>query len=277
MMNFKSFSKPLACVLFSAAWFAPHPLQAQTPSPLDEISFVGDVHQQMPASGGATVVSGDEGFFLFDFDAGTANAFATVGNLDQAGVDGYAQSPPDCVNAQWYSLDTTAMVSGVTYRPADVFQLFGAMPLDSRAAGVPDGVNVDAISMDPVTCDLVFSIDVVASLAGVVYKPDDLIRWDGTTFSIYRFLNFGVDIDALHIISDSRFLFSIESDGLVPGMVAQDDDVIESIAGGPGSFQVLAFSPRLYDSSWIASDLVALSARVAGTLGDQIFADGFED
>ncbi len=263
------------CLLLGAAFIPATTLHAGSPSTLGEISFVGDIHQSIPLTGGGSVFAGDDGFFVFNPSTGTGQAFSFFGELPQAGLDGFHSGISGaCPNATYYSLDTWANVDGLLIvGPADVFRLYEKV-LDGQAAGVPDGVNVDAVSVDPVTCDLVISIDIVATLGGVTYKPDDLIRWNGTSFSLYRTLNFGVNIDALHIISDTRFLFSIDSDGLVPGLAAQDDDVIESVAGGPGSFQFLAFSPRIFDNSWIASDLVGLSARVRE---DEIFADGFEE
>lgn len=266
-------------MLLSAAWFATPPLHAQTPSTLTEVRLVGDIHQTIPFQGGGTVFSDDDGFFVINPATGTGQAFSVIGPQPHVGIDGYANVPSGgaCPAAEYFSVDGWADVTPlVRVRAADVFFLFGKV-LDAAAAGVPDGVNVDAVSVDPVTCDLVVSIDVVATLGGTVYKPDDLIRWNGTAFSLYRALNFGVNIDALHIISDTRFLYSIDSDGMVPGLVVQDDDVIESIPNGLFRVEVLAFSPRLFDSSWIASDVVGLSARVAGPLTDLIFADGFEE
>ncbi|MEM7054157.1 MAG: Calx-beta domain-containing protein [Pseudomonadota bacterium] len=246
-------------------------IQAQELTELETLKFTSDIHSTLPADPNATLIVSDDAVYSFDFDSGFAEAVSELGPLDRAGIDGYAEAIPGCARPSAYSLDATASIASQTMRPADVFETNGTIALDGAAAGIPDGVNVDAVSYDPDTCDLILSVDIVAAMNGITFKPDDLIRWDGNSFSLFRVGNFGVNIDALHVLNGGRYLFSMDTDGAVAGLVAQDDDVIESIPGGPGSSQLLAFSPRVLSTTWDPADLVSLFAITAPLGGDFSF------
>lgn len=243
---------------------------AQTPTELDEIQFSGDISHSLPVTGGGTLLSDDDTILMFDLSLGAADGTDFLGDLDGADLDAYHNN--DACSARVFSVDAMTRFNGTDMLPADVFNSAGTKVLDARAEGIPDGVNIDAVSFSPVTCDLVFSIDVYAELDGATYSPSDLIAWNSTAgFSLFLTGNLDANIDALHILDDGRLLFSVDSDTDLVDLVVQDEDVIEQIPGGPGAFYVLAFSPRVFDSSWIATDLDALYAIPAALAGDFSF------
>jgi hypothetical protein len=56
--------------------------------------------------------------------------------------------------------------------------------LDGGAAGIPDGVRIDALLLDPAG-NLVLSFDVPVTLGGVSYTPADLVTYKAGSFSLY--------------------------------------------------------------------------------------------
>ncbi|MCF6319831.1 MAG: hypothetical protein L3J83_11250, partial [Proteobacteria bacterium] len=203
----------------------------------------------------------------------TATATNNLGTLDQAGIDGFHRTGDGCGDSI-YSLDTATVIAGTAMRPSDVFTAAGNKVLDASATGIPDGINIDAISRDPETCDLLFSIDNIASLGGTAYKTDDIIRFNGSVFSLYQATNLNVNIDALHVLSAERLLISIDVGGSLPDVDTLDEEVLE-INTGTTPFQLLSFAPSTFNLSWQAADINALWALPKPT-EDFMFANGFE-
>jgi hypothetical protein len=244
-------------------------LFAQTPTELDAIHFSGHIHTRLPNDPMTNLILSDDGIAQFNLNTGFADGVNWLGQLDSSDVDGFHFGDPGCVNDRLFSVETHADIMGTVMTPADVFTDFGVKIIDAAAAGVADGVNVDAVSRDPVSCDIVISIDVIAELDGTVFRPDDLIRWNAATgFSLFQAGNIGGNVDAVHVLPDGRALLSLDADTDLGSMFAQDDDVIEQIPGGPGAFFELAFSPRSFDDSWQAADLDAVWALPAPLFGD---------
>lgn len=240
----------------------PDHVMAQTPTDLQAVHFSGEIHTTFPGDA-AILVSSDETMLEFDFDAGFADGVNHLGTLDGVDVDAFHDSGDGC-GPRLFSLDTTAEIAGTVVRPADIFTESGTLVLDASAEGIPDGVNVDAVSREPVSCLLVFSIDVTTEIDMNTYGPGDLIAWSsGAGFSLYLTDNFDINIDALHLLEDGRTLVSVDTDIEFSGGVARDEDVVEIIPGGPGSFQEIVFSPRDFDDTWQSADLDALWAMPA--------------
>lgn len=241
---------------------------AQSATPLRVVHFSADIETTFPGDGGTLLLS-DHGVLGYDVDAGFADGSNYLGDLDAADIDAYQDSSDGC-GPRLFSVDITTDLGGLVVRPADVFNDVGSIVLNGVAEGIPDGVDIDAVSRDRTSCLIVFSIDVTADFGGATYRPGDLIGWDpGSGFSLYRFDNFGVDIDALQLLEDGRYLVSTATEVDWGDLVASDGQVVEIIPGGPGSFQVLAFEPAALDASWVPADLDALSAeerRFPGTI-----------
>lgn len=242
---------------------------AQNLTNLNELHFVADIDNTLPNS----VYSDDAAIINFNLSTNTASNSNDLGALDNAGIDGFHRTGDGCGDTI-YSVDTTVVVNSVALRAADVFTATGVKVLDAKTAGIPDGINVDAISRDPDSCDLVISIDSTSLLAGTAFIPSDLIRWDGSTFSLYQATGIKANIDALHILSATRLLISIEDGGALPNINGFDDDVFGISTQGT-AFQILAFEAQIFNNSWQAADINALWA-VPTPIIDFMFANGFE-
>ncbi len=240
---------------------------------LDEIHFVGDIDNSLPATVGV-INSNDDAINLFILSSQHATSSNDLGVLDTTGIDGYHKTGDGCGDTI-YSLDTTTLIAGTAMRSSDVFTATGTKILDASSVGIPDGINIDAISRDPGTCDLVISIDSASMLNGTAFKPDDLIRYNnGTGFSLYHALGFNANIDALHVLSSNRVLVSFDVSIDLPDIATLDEEAYEISLSGTG-FQLLALDLVAQNSSWDAADLNALWAKPAPIV-ELIFTDGFE-
>lgn len=235
------------------------PVRAATE--LSSIRFSADIHQQLPAPGGGQTTATDHSISDFDLGIGSAINNDALGDLGPADIDGYHNSGDGCGDAI-YSVDILTAVNGVVMSPADVFNAAGSKVLDAAASGLPLGRNLDALSRDPINCDVVFSMDGLSLIGGVTYQADDLIRWNPMAgFSLYRAMGLDGDIDALHLLDNGNILFSLAVDQALPGLNVQDEDVVELILSTNPPQYDLAFAPSSFDSSWFAGDLDALWAE----------------
>jgi len=260
----------LGLLLFAVATSA----WAQTPAKLDQLQISGDVFHTLPATGGGLLLSPDEAVSLLDKNTGTAsNAGFPVG-LDRADLDAYHAE--DACGPALYSLDTMALVGGTVMYAGDVFTEAGVKVLDSRSEGLPAAVNVDAVSRNPANCQLVFSTDIMLQLSGVTFKPNDLVsRQNPGSFSLFRAGDFHGNIDALHLLSPTRWLLSVAEYSNLDGTVAAGQAVVQQDVFGPESQYLLSFLPSDLDSSWFATNLDALWA-LPSVVAELIFKDGFE-
>jgi hypothetical protein len=163
-----------------------------------------------------------------------------------------------------FSLDTAASIGGVAIGPADVvhWDLATQTPAILPAGLLPDGVDVDAVTRDG--SDLLLSFDVSVGPAGVVFADEDLVRWDGASFSLAfdgsaSGIDPALDLNAAHRLTNGNLLLSFDGAGTVGGVSFADEDVLELSPGG--STWELAFEVALVHPGWAAADLVALSAR----------------
>jgi len=170
-----------------------------------------------------------------------------------------------------FSIDVAAELGGFPILPADVFILFSdgtiGMIFDSAAAGIPNGVNVDAVSNAPGTNNVILSFDRTIELDGVAYQPNDLVMFDGTDFSLFfdgQSLLSNVNIDAASVLDNGHILISLDIDSPIPGFSSgrfTDDDIIEIIPASGAEDDLFFNTLRLseLDQSWVAADLNALS------------------
>ncbi len=90
-----------------------------------------------------------------------------------------------------FSVETTAILDGIVASPSDVMEHHVssggyAKRFDGAGNGVPPGVNVDAVFLDGGDGgDLVLSFDVPVALGGATYEPSDLVRFNGSSFSLF--------------------------------------------------------------------------------------------
>lgn len=175
--------------------------------------------------GGADVVQDDL--------AGTVTP-VSIGTLPAGTrVDGYHVLPN---GDQLLSFDVTvALPGGITAGPGDVVRFDGTvytLDFDAAANGIPNGANVDAIAM--AGADLLLSFDVTVSLpGGVTARSADLVRFDGSTFSMFfdsltSEVPAGVNVEATHYFeSADLLLLSFDGSGTVGGVTFGKADVLE--------------------------------------------------
>ena len=104
-------------------------------------------------------------------------------------------------------------------------------------------MNIDALSIVGANT-VVFSLDEDAFLPGVgLVADEDLVSFNGTTFGIWwdgsaYGLPPEVNLDAVHVISPTEFLFSLEEDAVLPGVgLVADEDIIR-FSGGTFSMEL---------------------------------------
>ncbi|MCP4593020.1 MAG: hypothetical protein GY842_19985 [bacterium] len=206
----------------------------------------------------------DQNVMVDDLDGGLI--MAALGALpDAADVDGFHAFPDGQV---LFSLDTMANIGGAVYGPADIVRYDGVeytLEFDSNAAGLPAGVNVDALSYDGV--GLLISFDTTVDLAGGPYADVDMLRWSGGGFDLFfdgsaAMVAEGLDADGAHWLSNGNLLLSFDAGGALGGVIFADEDVLEYNPGA-ASWEV-AYDGSVAHSAWVAADLDALMALESG-------------
>jgi hypothetical protein len=139
-----------------------------------------------------------------------------------------------------FSLDTHAeLPGGLVAAPADVVRSGGAayaLVFDAMAAGIPDGADVDAVAVDG-SGRLVLSFDVMVDLGGgVVASDEDLVRFDGSGFSMLfdaseAGMDPALDLDAASVGPSGSLLLSFDTHGVIDGIPFSDDTVLSYSAG----------------------------------------------
>lgn len=231
---------------------------------LEEIHLSSDIHATLPATGGGTLVFNDDAIAVYQEATGQADGFNFIGTLDASDVDGYHAA--DTCGPALFSVNSTAEVASTVMRPADVFRDNGSKVFDAAAEGVADGVNLDAVSREPSSCDLILSFDITVQLDGTVFRPADLIQFDGGSFSLFREGPSSGNLDAVHVLDNDSVLASFAAPVPNLGIAFADHDVIEQ-AGADGEWS-LAFQPVAIDPSWDPADTDALYVVRAPIAGD---------
>jgi len=174
-----------------------------------------------------------------------------------------------------FSIDTSIVLGGALYRPGDVIRFNGdswSKEFDGIGAGIPAGVNVDAIAMaDGV---LLLSLDIDAELGSTMYSDADIIAFNGAVFSTFldateSGIPGSADVDALHVDSLGRVLISLDGGGELGGINYRDEDLL---AWASPSWS-MEFDGSANDTAWQPVDLDAWSLVF---VDDNIFSDGFE-
>lgn len=168
-----------------------------------------------------------------------------------------------------FSLDTAASLGGGVARPGDVMRYDGASyskEFDASGAGVPNGVQTDAVSLAP--GGLLLSFDTTVSLPGsVVAADEDVVLWDGSTFSMVidgsaLGLASELDVDAVSQTGIDRYMISLDTTATVGGITVADEDLLQL----DGSTWSLYFDASASDADWSAADLSAVMVPEPGTL-----------
>ncbi len=166
---------------------------------------------------------------------------------------------------------TTALDGGIVARAGDVVRYNGSsysIEFDATAAGIPMGVATDATSVS--LGGLLLSFDTNANLGGgLVVSDEDLVRWNGSSFSMAfdgsaAGLDPALDIDAGQDLGGGVYLMSFDTTGTIGGVVFADEDVVRF----DGTSWTLAFDGSVADLDRVAADLdaVMVPEPATGTL-----------
>jgi hypothetical protein len=247
---------------------------AQTPLETAYVSSDIPTRVYQDASETTTVIGDDD--TIFTWSATENNAFGVFSGEtgDRVDVVGFHLSP------RRYAVETSIEIDGVLIQPGDVFSVNSTLTnpvivFDAADNALPAGVKVDAITVDPVSGNLVLSFDRTVS----DYRRADLVRWNGSVYSLYfqgTMLPVAADINGAHILDSGNILMTFESGIAVPGsggsFYVRDDQVVE-FDPDTNLFSMTSIDLNAHPS-WRRAGLDALWAAEAG---DPIFADRFED
>lgn len=142
-------------------------------------------------------------------------------------------------------------------------------------------INIDAFTFDPDNGDLLFSIEAAATIDGGNYTASDVIRYNGTSYSLFYdgatgsgAIGSDKNIDALSVLAGGTMLISLASDGnhQAGGFSYLNSDILSyDIANSSWSF---AYRPITLTTSYGASAINLVSLDVISD--DLIFKNGFE-
>ncbi len=140
------------------------------------------------------------------------------------------------------SFDTiVTLPGGVTAFAGDVVQYDGssyAIKFNASTESVPEGVHTDAVTVTA-GGNLVLSFDTTVALGGSTYADEDLVEFDGLSFSSFfdgsaAGLAETLDIDGAHVLEGSGNLaLSFDTSGSIGGVDFDDEDVLEFDPSGP--------------------------------------------
>jgi hypothetical protein len=189
-----------------------------------EIAYSPDIALNLDG----TVVTDEQ---VANDDLAGSIALANLGAIPASTeVDAYAADGSELL----FSLDTTTLLAGgLTVVPADVVRYDGVvytLELDAIAEGVPDGANVDAVSM--FGSDVVVSFDTTVDLgSGVIAADEDLVAFSaGAVVLLFdgsaAGLDPSLDLDAVTMAAGGAFYASFDQSGSVGGVTFDDDAVV---------------------------------------------------
>ncbi len=163
-----------------------------------------------------------------------------------------------------FSLGVATVANGQFTRPGDILSADSQgvqIVLDSRALGVPEGANADAVSIDPETGALLVSFDITVKLGDRVFADEDIISFLGNRFRMavdvsQLGIDESLDLDALHVEGGAPTLvyMSFDGSGRVGNVSFDDEDVLEF----DGQTLRLAYDGSERFEGWKPGDLDAL-------------------
>lgn len=171
-------------------------------------------------------------------------------------------------SVHWLVFDATVLLpGGITATPRDIIAWNGSSysPIFSgAAAGIPDGVAIDALASLTGT-DYLLSFDTTAMVGAITAAPADVVHYNGSWSMHFAAAAAGVpagaNLDALDRLANGHLLVSFDVSGTVGGITFDDEDVLEFTPGG--DLWELAYRPSTLHPTWAAADLQALWAQPA--------------
>ena len=86
-----------------------------------------------------------------------------------------------------FSLDIPVSLVGIAFKANDLISYDGSsfgLYFNGSNNGIPENANIDGVYVSP-TGDILFSIDIPSDLSGLEVTDKDIIKWDGSSFSLY--------------------------------------------------------------------------------------------
>lgn len=155
------------------------------------------------------------------------NAFTPVplpANVELSGYDSDG-------TATYFSVDITSVIEGVTVEPRDVARWDGftvSIELDGDAAGIPNGVRVDAVALSP-SDSLFISVDTSVNVAGMDVDDEDLFSLSPPTLLFdgeKNEIDPSLDLNAAFFGTPEILVFSFDGAGSVGGIEFNDEDLV---------------------------------------------------
>jgi hypothetical protein len=134
-----------------------------------------------------------------------------------------------------FTLDVTAELPGsLTVTPRDVveYDYFGSfsVALDGASLGVPPGVRIDALAIDPASGALVVSFDTTVTLGAETFADEDLVLLDGAPAMLLDGSAVGIDarldVDGASVFAADVTVVSLDGSGVVGGVAFDDEDLL---------------------------------------------------
>lgn len=249
----------LAATLVWAACACLAPARAEAATALSELRLSTDV----PVFLGPFIVTHNAVVLIIGFPI-TVQSFPGV--PPEADLDAYHLFPNGLA---LLSFDITVALPGaepVTAEPGDVVAFFGtdySMEFQATSAGIPAGVNVDAVSWSG--NQLLLSFDGSVELNGVHVDDEDLVTFHNggalTMFFDGSAAGVGPDLDldaADYLECNGHLLLSFDGSGVVGGVSFDDEDLLEY---GPAGTWEMAYDGSAQHPEWSAADLDAVQAE----------------
>ncbi len=245
--------------------------QAQFVAPyLDALEFNSDVDFQS-----AFDIDHND-VILVDPSFGTSSNItpAIISSVRGAVVDGYHK---DAAGLKYFSFDVDTIVNGSSVLKGDILRCVDAACMDFILVHDSDvtntiHININAFTFDPENDELIFSIDNNATIAGTPYLSSDLIRFDGTNFSLEYgpFLDVFLlhnNVDGLSMIDADQFLVSFANN-------SKRNDIYK--VNTTTQTWNLAYTPFNDVSSFNHINVSSLMVHTQD-VPELLFSDGFED
>jgi hypothetical protein len=196
-----------------------------------------------------------------------------AGNATLQGISGLPASGANVVGYHYAAghylvFDTTVVLGGVTFDPRDVAYTDGggtwSKYFDGVATGIPDGVAIDALALDPVSPAPLLSFDTTVVLDGVTFDPRDVARYSAGVFTPFAVLSAripaGLNLVGLDALPSGNLLLALDGSGSVGGVAFDDEDILEYTA--PDTWE-MAYDGSARDADWPAAGIAAFAVEAA--------------
>jgi hypothetical protein len=109
--------------------------------------------------------------------------------------------------------------------------------------------------------DLLLSFDTTVTLGGQTAHEEDLVRFDGSGFTLFfdgsaAGVPTGLNVDAAHFMGRGKLALSFDGSGSLPGVTFADEDVIEYDLSA-GTWEILYDGSAMH-ADWDSPNLDAL-------------------